>query len=101
MTNKAKVKPLRSIGFYTEGLPTGAEYAIRDDGSVFYYEKYFDETLGMITTSVLTRVPHMDELFRGCPETLAIGYAQRGDHKFVKSTKVKFPKVKKVQKYEY
>ena len=93
-----KAKPIRSIGYYKEpGYELGSEYILREDGTVYYRERYYSEVEGRVITSELTPVPHLEELFAGTPEEVQISIGIRPPHKLIKTTKIKFPRVKKIK----
>lgn len=79
----------RSIGYYTQGLNTGVEYAVREDGRVFSRVKQWNGRF--YTTSKWTRDEHWDKKVLGTPMSLRFGFGSNGRHFFVDSTHLRLP----------
>lgn len=91
----AKSSKLRSVGYYTECLNTGVEYAIREDGAVFSREKYFSGRF--YTQTKWTRAKNWEEerTFCGLPDRVPVGFASRGYHMLVETTRLRLPQEEK------
>lgn len=90
-----KVKRLQSVGLYTESLNTGVEYAVREDGAVFYREKFWNDTYRCYSATKWQRASHWDSTFEGTPSSVAVGFASRGNHYFVESKRLRLPQDEK------
>ena len=82
---------LKSIGYYTECLNNGVDYAIRSDGAVFFRETNWSARFGSYVTSKWQRGQYWDDIFADLPERIEIGFATRGAHRFVPNTKLRLP----------
>lgn len=90
-TSTQKAKRLQSVGYYTESLNTGVEYAVREDGAVFYREKFWNDRYRNYAATKWARASHWDETFKDTPESVAVGFASRGHHYFVESKRLRLP----------
>ena len=87
---------LKSLGYYTQSLNTGAEYAIREDGAVFSRSKSWNDRFRNFTVTKWKRDSYWDncEEMKGCPERATIGFSS--DFVFVPSTRLRLPQPEEV-----
>ncbi len=82
---------LKSVGYYSESLNNGVDYAIREDGAVFVRETSYSKRFNCPVTTKWKRDSHWDQTFAGLPSSVAVGFASRGQHKFFSNTNLRLP----------
>ena len=84
---------LKSVGYYTQGLNTGAEFAIREDGAVFSRNKVWNDHYVTFTSTKWKRDAYWEtnDTFKGLPVRVCVGFGLNGDHVFVTSTRLRLP----------
>ena len=85
---------MKSIGYFTQGLNTGAEFAIREDGAVFSRNKFWNDHFRNYATSKWQRESYWDDKINvdAIPTTMEFGFALNGRHTFVESSRLRLPK---------
>ncbi len=84
---------LKSVGFYSQGLNTGAEYAVREDGAVFSRNKVWNDHFRAFTSSKWKRDAYWEEnkLFENLPTRVEVGFGLNGHHFFCKTARLRLP----------
>lgn len=82
---------MKSLGYYTQSMNTGVEYAVREDGAVFSREKFWSTKFGRWSTDKWKRNQYFDSILFPVAPTKAIGFAANGHHVFIPSTRLRLP----------
>jgi hypothetical protein len=84
---------LKSVGYYTQGLNTGVEFAVREDGAVFSRNKAWNDHFRNFATSKWQRDEYWEiaETFKDLPPRVCVGFGLNGDHVFVTSARLRLP----------
>lgn len=84
---------LKSVALYTQGLNTGVEYGVREDGVVFYREKYWNDRYRTYSTTKWQRDSYWEQegTFCDLPVSVEMGFALNGRHLKVSSARLRLP----------
>lgn len=84
---------LKSLGIYSQGLNTGVEFAIREDGAVFSRNKTWNDYIRAFTSSKWQRDSYWEEnsFFAGLPERIEVGFGLNGLHFFSQTSRLRLP----------